>query len=68
MCYWLLPESGIPIARTSIQLVTPAEMQTTEINQMIQANDQKINVQLQQLSTSNDFEILSLYPEDESPL
>jgi hypothetical protein len=49
-------------------LVTPAEMQTTEINQMIQANDQKINVQLQQLSTSNDFEILSLYPEDESPL
>jgi hypothetical protein len=28
MCYWLLPESGIPIARTSIQSVASGEINT----------------------------------------
>ena len=30
MCYWILPMSGIPVSRTSVQRVTNLEMQTVE--------------------------------------
>jgi hypothetical protein len=43
MCYWLLPKSGVPIARTTIQIVSPEEYQTEnfqsklcEFNQVIE--------------------------------
>jgi hypothetical protein len=31
MCYWLLPSSGIPIAQTTIQLITPQELATKNL-------------------------------------
>jgi hypothetical protein len=68
LCYWFLPEFGIPITRTSIQSITATELQTTNIKQMSNVYDQKIKDKLQQLSgTSNNPMILSLYREDEDP-
>ncbi len=42
MCYWILPKSGIPIARTTIQAVNEQEMATDEIKQQLSALDQII--------------------------
>jgi hypothetical protein len=40
MCYWVLPSSGIPIARTTIQQITQAELDTDEIKkQLYEYND-----------------------------
>jgi hypothetical protein len=67
MCYWLLPESGIPIARTSIQAITQDELATHTIQAQLQSYDAQIaNVILR-----NDTEpgqaaaIFKLYREDE---
>jgi hypothetical protein len=67
MCYWLLPASGVPIARTSIQAITKAELQTASTIQLIQTYDQTIQDKLQNLTNDANPMILSLYREDEDP-
>ena len=35
MCYWILPESGVPVARTKIQSLTVDELATDEVQQSL---------------------------------
>jgi hypothetical protein len=42
MCYWLLPKSGVPIARTTVRPITEAELQTTDIKQELGSFDLSI--------------------------
>jgi hypothetical protein len=42
MCYWILPESGIPIARTTIQSFTVDEVATEEVQNALKAYDDLI--------------------------
>ncbi len=66
MCYWLLPASGIPIGRTTIQAIKAAELQETSTIQLTQTYDQTIQDKLQKLTNDvNNPMILSLYREDE---
>jgi hypothetical protein len=54
MCYWLLPESGIPIARTTIQAVKKDEFNTASFEQILKTFDQKIEDKLKILSADAD--------------
>jgi hypothetical protein len=66
MCYWLLPDSGIPIARTTIQAVTQDELNTTNMQEVLKNFDQKMEDKLKVLST-DDTDALTgfhLYRED----
>jgi hypothetical protein len=42
MCYYILPISGVPIARSSVQPVTDAEKNTEEVQQELKMLDQAI--------------------------
>jgi hypothetical protein len=42
MCYWLLPESGIPIARASIQAISQDDLNTDSVKVQLQTYDTKI--------------------------
>ncbi len=46
MCYWLLPKSGIPIARTTILAVKEEELGTTEVRGQLADYDEEINRKL----------------------
>jgi hypothetical protein len=46
MCYWILPESGIPIARMTIQGITPDEMATNEVQKSLHAYDSSIQAMI----------------------
>ncbi len=39
MCYWLLPKSGVPISRTTIQAISPEELMTIDIQEQISNHD-----------------------------
>jgi hypothetical protein len=39
MCYWLLPQSGIPITRTTVQPLTDIELQTDAIKEQLKSFD-----------------------------
>jgi hypothetical protein len=43
MCYWLLPESGSPIARTTIQSITDEELNEHVVKQRLDQLDEKLN-------------------------
>jgi hypothetical protein len=61
MCYWLLPELGIPIARTTIQAIAPDEKDTINFQQTLTDFDAKVGV----LSTNaNPIQGFHLYHED----
>ncbi len=65
MCYWILPQSGIPIARTTIQPISQTELNTTEIQSLLSAYDTII---LERMNTDEEPEIeFQLYREDEEP-
>ncbi len=42
MCFWLLPSTGIPIARTTVQKVLSDDLMTDKVQQEIHALDQGI--------------------------
>ena len=42
MSYWVLPESGIPIARTTVQQVTNLESQTEQCKRRFDVYDKRI--------------------------
>jgi hypothetical protein len=46
MCFWLLPKSGIPIARTTVRAVTDQELQSVEIQQELMSYDEAIKRKL----------------------
>jgi hypothetical protein len=68
MCYWLLPESGILIARTSIQAISPDKLTTDIIQVQLQNYDNKIENILNLRNAPEAPEhatIFKLYREDE---
>lgn len=46
MCYWVLPKSGVPIARTTIQAISDQEINTDEIKSQPSTLDQSITEKL----------------------
>ena len=64
-CYWILPKSGVPIARTTVRPITDAELSTHNIQQELCSYDALIRCKLgdhllteESLSFSNDFDEL----------
>jgi hypothetical protein len=64
LCFWILPKSGVPIARTTIQAISIADLQTDSIKAMLQEYDQAIEQKLIEVGTISYF---TLYREDERP-
>jgi hypothetical protein len=62
MCYWLLPESGIPIARTSIQPIASDEINTNTFREILSKFDQQIRDKLKM--TNDPIQGFQLYRED----
>jgi hypothetical protein len=50
MCYWVIPVSGIVLARTTVQHVTPLELQVTELEDQVKEFDIALR---ERLSDSN---------------
>ncbi len=46
MCYWVLPPSGIPIARTTIQAISKDELATRDVMTQIYDFDTEIAINL----------------------
>jgi hypothetical protein len=46
MCYWVLPESGIPITRSIIQAVSREEIQTDEVKSLLLLADLSVQEKL----------------------
>jgi len=46
MCYWILPASRVPIARTTIQVLTDDEVATVEVQQTVKAYDESIQAKI----------------------
>jgi len=42
MCFWILPKSGVPIARTMVRAVTEAELQTNDVKMELESFDASI--------------------------
>jgi hypothetical protein len=42
MCFWILPKSGIPIARTTLRAISEAELQVDAVKQDLGSYDQAI--------------------------
>jgi hypothetical protein len=43
MCFWIIPSSGIPIARSTIQKISPNDLMTDQVKMEIQQLDQALN-------------------------
>jgi len=69
ICFWLLPESGVPIARTTIQSISNEESATTEVKRIIDVFNAKRISKLGEIqgNTINDSPTFNLYKEDEDP-
>jgi hypothetical protein len=65
MCYWILPPSGIPIARTTVQAISKEELLTDEVKEMICKYDEEIVIKLKDVDDTADIGELRLYLEDE---
>jgi hypothetical protein len=46
MCFWILPNSGIPIARTTVCAMSEVELQTDAVKQELCSYDQAIQRKL----------------------
>lgn len=67
MCYCILPGSGVPIARTTIQAVTQMELDTKIFRLTLQELDQQIHTKLNCPLLDSKTHQLVLYREDEDP-
>ena len=59
MCFWILPISGEPIARTTVQVISQEELATDEVKQLIAVYDktiqEKFDVNVHQDSTESNL-------------
>jgi hypothetical protein len=62
MCYWLLPKSGAPIARTTIQAIKEEELRTTEVREQLADYDEVIKRKLAVTDQVSSY--VQLYRED----
>jgi hypothetical protein len=51
LCYYVLPANGKPLVRSSVQALTPEELQSVSIHQAIHALDQSILAAIPETST-----------------
>ena len=68
LCYWVLPDTGIPMARTTVQHVTELELQTDEIKAKVTSFDVKLRERLKDKNhVIKDFEAgeTDMFIEDE---
>jgi hypothetical protein len=65
MCYWLLPVSAIPIARTTIQEVSQHELQSEDFQRQLTHFDNAVHEKLQQEHHGMSSQ-LKLYRQDEN--
>ena len=68
MCYWILPESGVPLARMTIQAITTDEMSTTEVQEGLKAFDKSLLAKIGDSVAADDVpEPMQgpIHPEDE---
>jgi hypothetical protein len=66
MCYWVLPQSGMPIARSMVQTITADELKTEVVQQELATLNDAIKVKLGAHHNDDDSKIdLRLYMEDE---
>jgi hypothetical protein len=54
MCFWILPKSGVPIARTTVRGVTESELQSTQVHQEVKAYDEAIQRKIGDIHLSED--------------
>lgn len=69
MCYWVLPQSGVPIARTTIQSIGVDELKTEAVIQQLAAYDNAITNKLgtsHEEQEQKDLDMIHLYMEDEA--
>ena len=66
MCYWVLPPSSIPIARTMIQAITKDELATNAIKKQLTDYDVEIAIKLSEIDNNAPLPDLCLYMEDEA--
>jgi len=55
MCYWILPASRVPIARTTVQALSDGEVATVEVQQTVKAYDQSIQAKIGDSVFENDL-------------
>ena len=55
MSYWVLPKSGIPISRTTVQRVTHLETQTDANKKRFEHYDKEINERFHEVYTQESF-------------
>ena len=67
LCFWVLPSSGIPIARTTIQAITKEELNTDVVRAQLKSFDEEIALKLGPAHTDDDTvpANLCLYREDD---
>jgi hypothetical protein len=66
MCYWILPQSGVPIARSTVQTITANELKTEVVQQELASLDDAIKVKLGAHHNDDNPKIdLRLYMEDD---
>jgi hypothetical protein len=65
MCYWILPSSGIPIARSTIQSISRDELQTDAVKAALREYDAEIAIKLGESDDTALPKDLHIYLEDE---
>jgi hypothetical protein len=60
MCYWIFPESGQPISRSTVQAITHDDLATTQASEMVRKFDERIKEKLNH--GSNDLFVADAVP------
>jgi hypothetical protein len=54
MCFWVLPSSGVPIARSTVQAISEVELRSAEVQEQIRIYDETIRGKLAVQSDSTE--------------
>jgi len=72
MCFWILPESGIPIARSTVQAISDDELRSVSVQHQLNENEDAIEIDqettIKELSEAdNDGHDIPCEPEAQKP-
>ncbi|MGH3055829.1 MAG: hypothetical protein ACRDL7_12725, partial [Gaiellaceae bacterium] len=68
MCYWILPPSGIPIARTTVQDISEQELLTDDVTNQIKAYDKQVEEKIGNAFVHDDVRDLLQQDNDRSSI
>jgi len=54
MCFWILPESGIPIARSTVQAISDDELRSVSVQHQLTEFDRIITIKLVDINENED--------------